>query len=115
MCIGCTDPVRCVEGNPTELGDESFCPGVAGILVGNSVGPPEITADVACRDTLTARGSNEDVRQVLADAALEGKSLYGGGPRVSWIRIIDHALVQPFEQNVQQQAARRRFPLGMRQ
>src|SRR5262245_3600652 len=98
-----------IEGDPAELGHEGFRPGMAALLLvaGFAV---EVAADIARRNAQTTRGGNEDMREVLSDAAFARERL--GGPDCSMARsgVVDHVLVQPRQhvvQEVERAAARR--------
>ena len=62
------DAVGRIKGNPAETRHVHFGPGVAGLLI-DAVRPQEVAADIACGMAESARGREQDVREVLADAA----------------------------------------------
>src|SRR5689334_5113037 len=72
--IGSADAVGGVEADPAEVRHVGFRPGVAGLLVSGAVGAQEVPGDEARRYAAGAGAGDEDVRIVLADAALERKS-----------------------------------------
>jgi len=90
-----------VESDPAELRDKRLAPGMAGILLGDAGVLAQISAHVAGRNADAARRRYEDVRQILADAALERESLGRGGRGMGGIRIEGHRLVQSLEQDVE--------------
>src|SRR5579871_6273467 len=75
MGVGGANRIRRIEGHPTEIRHEGFGPGVPGGLVHDAVGTQEMAADEARRYPDRARAGDEDVRIVLAYAALQGESL----------------------------------------
>src|SRR5262249_44039326 len=79
MGIRTADAVCRVESDPAELRYECLRPGVPGILLADAVAAAEIAADVARRDAEVARGRDEDVGEVLTDAALERERFRGRG------------------------------------
>ena len=71
MGVGRADAIGCVKGDPTEVRYVSLGPGVAGLLIGHTVVALEMAADVASRNPNAPRRRDEDMREVLAHAALQ--------------------------------------------
>src|SRR5205807_6034677 len=71
-----TEPVGGIEGDPTELRQEGFRPGVAALLLAGAF-VVDVAADIARRDAQTTRGGDEDVREVLHRAAFAHERLGG--------------------------------------
>src|SRR5262245_66311387 len=69
MRLGGADSVRGIEGDPAEIRHKGLGPGMPGILLENAVIAMKMPADVAGGNPNAARGGNEDVGEVLADAA----------------------------------------------
>src|SRR5215475_1443185 len=101
VSIGCADAIRGVECDPAEAGHECFGPGMASVLLDHAVAPAKITADVAGRDADAAGGGDEDMCEVLADAAPEGEGLRRRRRGMGRIGIVVHIAVQPREHQVQ--------------
>jgi hypothetical protein len=74
---------------------------VAGLLVDHAVGTQEMSGNKARGDAATARAGDEDVRVVLAHAALEAKSLDCGGAAVGRVLIERHVLVDLHHQRME--------------
>src|SRR5258707_14516636 len=74
MGVGGAEAVGGIEADPAEVRHVGFRPGMAGLLVHRAVGAQEVPGDEARRNAAGARAGDEDVRIVLADAALERKS-----------------------------------------
>src|SRR5471030_2420948 len=79
MGFGNPNPVGRVEADPAEVLDKGFDPGVAGVLRGHAVDAVEMSADIARRDAELARRRDEDVGEVLADAAPQREGFRRGG------------------------------------
>ena len=74
MGVGGADAVGGIEADPAEIGHIGFRPGVAGLLVDHAVGAQEMAGDEARGNAAVARAGDEDMRVVLADAALSAKA-----------------------------------------
>ena len=74
MGVGGADAVGRIEADPAEIGHEGFRPGMAGLLVDHAVGAQEMPGDEARGDAAAARAGDEDMRVVLADAALSANA-----------------------------------------
>src|SRR5262245_45008666 len=74
MGVGGADAVRGIETDPAELWNVRFGPGVSPFFRGLAVGAVEMSGYEAGRNTSGARTGREDVRIVLAHAALQLES-----------------------------------------
>src|SRR5204863_7932274 len=74
LSVGGAEAVGGIEADPAEASHVGFRPGMAGLLVHRAVGPQEMPGHEACRHAAGAGAGDEDMRIVLADAALERKS-----------------------------------------
>ena len=98
MGLADADAVRRIEADPAEIGHLGLGPGMAGILVGDAVGAVEIAGDIAGRDPAAAAGGDEDVRQVLADAAAQREGFRRRRGRVGRLGIENDLAVKRCEQ-----------------
>ena len=71
MRISGANSVRRIKADPSKSFYIRLCPGVPGFLRSDAVGAVKMSPDVTCGEVERARGSNEDVCDVLADAAPE--------------------------------------------
>ena len=102
MGVGGGNPVGRVEADPAEVLDIGFRPGMAGLLRGDAVGAVEMAADIARRDAELARRRDEDVGEVLADAALEREGFGRGGRGMGRIGVEGDLAIERVQQRVQQ-------------
>src|SRR5262245_2309936 len=100
--VGGADAVRRIESHPAEGRHERLGPGVAGLLLVHAVLAVEIAAHVARRDGEAAGGGDEDVGEVLADAALEREGRGGRGGDLGGGGVVHHLVVQAREHEMQQ-------------
>ena len=107
--VGRADAVGRIEADPAEVATIGFGPGVAGVLLDHAVGAVEVAADIARRNAELRAAADEDMGQVLADAALERESFGRRGRGLGRIGVEGDLVVQPLEQRVQQ-----RQRLGLR-
>src|SRR5438876_8950914 len=73
MGVGGADAVGGVEPDPAQIRHEGLRPGVAGCRIDGAVGAQEMPGDETCRHAAASRAGDEDMRVVLADAALAGE------------------------------------------
>src|SRR5712692_11333660 len=97
MGVGGAEAIRRVEADPAELGHEGLGPSVAGVLLDHAVAAMEIAPHIARRDAEAARRCDEDMREILAHAALERERLRRTGRHLGGVRVVGHLLVQPLE------------------
>ena len=87
MGFGGADAVGRVEADPAEMLDIGFGPGVAGVLRGDAVDAVEMAADIARRNAELARRRDEDMGEVLADAAAQREGFRRRGRGVGRIGV----------------------------
>jgi len=100
--VGRANAVGRVEGDPAERIEMDLRPCVPGVLPGDAVGAVEVAADIASRNAEMARAGDEDMAQVLADAALERESLGGGRAGICRVGIEGDFAVQGGKERVHQ-------------
>ena len=111
MGLGRADAVGGIEADPAEVLDMGLRPGVAGLLRGDAVGAVEMAADIARRNAELARGGDEDVGEVLADAAPQREGFRRGGRDVGRVGVEgDLAIERASSARAAAQAYRRRLP-----
>src|SRR3984957_21176304 len=71
MRVGGADRIGRIEPDPAEIRHERLGPGVAGLLIDHAVGAQEVSGDETRGHAAGARAGDEDMRVVLAHAALE--------------------------------------------
>src|SRR5437868_2969342 len=69
------DAVGRIEGDPAEIADPAFGPGVRCLLRVGAVAAEEVAGNVAGRDLHQPRGGDEHMREILADAVACGGGL----------------------------------------
>ena len=87
MGVGGANAVGRIEADPAEILDIGFRPGVAGLLRGDAVGAMEMAADIARRDAELAGRRDEDMGEVLTDAAPQREGFRRGGGGVGRIGV----------------------------
>src|SRR5262249_32751793 len=84
-----------VERDPAQVGNMGFCPGMAGVLVDDSVHAVKVAADIARRNAQTANRGNKNVREVLTDATFKCEGLDRCRRRVGGISVEDDIAIYP--------------------
>src|ERR1035437_8211453 len=94
MGFGGADPVGRVEADPSEVLDIGFDPGVAGVLLGDAIDAVEMPAHIARRDAELARRRDENVGEVLADAAAQREGFRRRGRGMGRIGVEFHLAIE---------------------
>src|SRR5262245_5041170 len=97
MGVSRADAVGGVERDPTEGGNEGFRPGMPGLLLDDAVVPAKMAADITRRDAEVACGGQENMGEVLANAALEREGFRSRRCRERRIGVELHLAVQSRE------------------
>src|SRR3954468_1316931 len=101
MRLGGRNPVRRIEPDPAEIRYLRFSPSVPGILLDDAIGTEEVARHVAGRNAEITAGGDEDMSQVLADAAPQREGLPGGRRDMGRLGVEGRLAVHAVEETVQ--------------
>src|SRR5689334_9043668 len=98
--FGGAKAVSGIKADPADIGNESFRPGVASLLLDAAVRHLQVAGDVARRNVETAGRSDKNVAVVAADAALERERFAGARHHLGHFDVERYFAVKLLEQSV---------------